>query len=84
LEPLQPIIEASQLLQARKTEEDVEAVCNMCVQLRPQQIVKILNLYTPANDYEERLSPAFLKKVSELLAPRLQKEIEGNPGQQVS
>jgi myosin-5 len=82
LEPLQPIIEASQLLQARKTEEDVEAVCNMCVQLRPQQIVKILNLYTPANDYEERLSPAFLKKVSELLAPRLQKEIEGNPGQQ--
>ncbi|XP_026828579.1 unconventional myosin-Va isoform X1 [Ooceraea biroi] len=69
-EALQPIIQASQLLQARKTDEDVTSVCEMCNKLTANQIVKILNLYTPADDYESRVPVSFIKKVQEKLKER--------------
>ncbi|XP_020287438.1 unconventional myosin-Va isoform X2 [Pseudomyrmex gracilis] len=69
-EALQPIIQASQLLQARKTDEDVNSVCEMCNKLTANQIVKILNLYTPADDYETRVPVSFIKKVQEKLKER--------------
>lgn len=69
-EALQPIIQASQLLQARKTDEDVNSVCEMCNKLTANQIVKILNLYTPADDYESRVPVSFIKKVQEKLKER--------------
>lgn len=69
-EVLQPIIQASQLLQARKTDEDVASVCEMCNKLTANQIVKILNLYTPADDYESRVPVSFIKKVQDRLKER--------------
>ena len=41
---LQPIIQAAQLLQARKTDEDVQSVCDMCDKLSMFQ-VNDLNIY---------------------------------------
>ena len=52
---LQPIIQAAQLLQARKTDEDVTSVCEMCNKLTAKQIVKILNL--------TRVPVTFIKKI---------------------
>jgi len=69
-EALQPIIQASQLLQARKTDEDVNSVCEMCNKLTANQIVKILNLYTPVDDYESRVPVSFIKKVQDKLKER--------------
>lgn len=69
-EALQPIIQASQLLQARKTDEDVNSICEMCNKLTANQIVKILNLYTPADDYESRVPVSFIKKVQAKLKER--------------
>ncbi|KAG5333500.1 MYO5B protein, partial [Acromyrmex charruanus] len=69
-EALHPIIQASQLLQARKTDEDVNSVCEMCHKLTANQIVKILNLYTPVDDYESRVPVSFIKKVQEKLKER--------------
>ncbi|XP_015604628.1 unconventional myosin-Va isoform X2 [Cephus cinctus] len=69
-EALQPIIQAAQLLQARKNDEDVHSVCDMCNKLTPNQIVKILNLYTPADDFETRVPVSFIRKVQAKLAER--------------
>jgi hypothetical protein len=44
---LQPIIQAAQLLQARKTDEDVQSVCDMCDKLSMFQ-VSDLNRHTEA------------------------------------
>ncbi|KAG1680851.1 Unconventional myosin-Va [Nymphon striatum] len=69
-ESLKPIIQASQLLQARKSNEDVKTICDMCHKLTNPQIVKILNLYTPADDYEERVPISFIRKIQSTLAER--------------
>ncbi|CAD5125633.1 DgyrCDS13833 [Dimorphilus gyrociliatus] len=63
LETLEPIIQASQLLQARKSEEDVDAICEMCTKLTAAQIIKILNLYTPVDEFEERVPVTFIRKM---------------------
>jgi myosin-5 len=42
----------------------------MCDQLKVSQITKILNLYTPADEYEERVSPAFVRKIQAKLNQR--------------
>ncbi|XP_024080468.1 unconventional myosin-Va [Cimex lectularius] len=75
LEMLQPIIEASQLLQARKSDEDVESVANMCPNLTANQIIKLLNLYTPVDSYEEKVSESFIRKIQERLKER--KSVDG-------
>ncbi|KAF5304800.1 hypothetical protein FQR65_LT07817 [Abscondita terminalis] len=67
---LQPIVQAAHLLQARKTLEDVESVCEMCSALKPLQICKILNLYTPVDDYEQRVPEEFIKQVQIRLKER--------------
>lgn len=67
---LQPIIQAAHLLQARKTEEDVTSVCEMCSALTPLQICKILNLYTPVDEFEQRVPVAFIRKVQAKLQER--------------
>ncbi|XP_076377233.1 dilute class unconventional myosin isoform X3 [Megalopta genalis] len=72
-EALLPIIQAAQLLQARKTDADVASVCEMCSKLTANQIVKILNLYTPADDFESRVPVSFIKKVQDKLKERGEK-----------
>ncbi|XP_030324179.1 unconventional myosin-Vb [Calypte anna] len=61
---LEPLIQAAQLLQLKKkTSEDAEAICSLCTSLTTQQIVKILNLYTPVNEFEERVTVAFIRDI---------------------
>ena len=74
IDTLGPVIQATQLLQARKTEEDVTGICEMCDKLRVSQIIKILNLYTPADEFEERVSPAFVRKIQNKLQERAMEE----------
>ncbi|KAB7505341.1 Afadin [Armadillidium nasatum] len=71
---LAPIIQAAQLLQARKTDEDVNSVCDMCDKLSVSQIIKILNLYTPADDFEERVPASFIEKIKAKLEDRAEGE----------
>uniref|UniRef100_A0A8B9VR94 Myosin VB n=1 Tax=Anas zonorhyncha TaxID=75864 RepID=A0A8B9VR94_9AVES len=64
LQTLEPLIQAAQLLQLKKkTAEDAEAICSLCTALTTQQIVKILNLYTPVNEFEERVTVAFIRDI---------------------
>lgn len=80
IDALAPIVQASQLLQARKSDEDVQKICDMCDSLKVSQLIKILNLYTPADEFEERVSPSFVRKIQNKLQSRALAENE----QQVS
>ncbi|XP_062998493.1 unconventional myosin-Va [Elgaria multicarinata webbii] len=63
-ETLEPLIQAAQLLQVKKkTDEDADAICSMCNALTTAQIVKVLNLYTPVNEFEERVSVSFIRTI---------------------
>ncbi len=76
IDSLSPIIQASQLLQAPKKDSDVQAICDMCDALKVSQIIKILNLYTPADEYEDKVTPSFVRKIQAKLADRAAKENE--------
>ncbi|KAM9734447.1 unconventional myosin-Vb [Menidia menidia] len=68
---LQPVIQAAQLLQVKKkTSQDAEAICQLCTALTTQQIVKILNLYTPLNEFEERVTVSFIRTIQSQLQGR--------------
>ncbi|XP_069102080.1 LOW QUALITY PROTEIN: unconventional myosin-Va-like [Argopecten irradians] len=69
---MEPIIQASQLLQARKTVADVDSICEMCSKLTTAQIVKILNLYTPVDEFEERVPIPFIREIQKKLKSRPQ------------
>ncbi|XP_060780203.1 unconventional myosin-Va isoform X1 [Neoarius graeffei] len=70
-ETLEPLIQAAQLLQVKKkTDEDAEAICSMCNSLSTAQIVKVLNLYTPVNAFEERVSVTFIRTIQNRLRDR--------------
>uniref|UniRef100_A0A8C3S1U5 Unconventional myosin-Vb n=1 Tax=Chelydra serpentina TaxID=8475 RepID=A0A8C3S1U5_CHESE len=70
-ETVEPLIQAAQLLQLKKkTSEDAEAICSLCTSLTTQQIVKILNLYTPVNEFEERVTVAFIRNIQANLQER--------------
>ncbi|TKS74467.1 Unconventional myosin-Va [Collichthys lucidus] len=65
---LEPLIQAVQLLQAgKKTEADAQALVQTCTALSSQQIVKILTLYTPHSDLDERVTLNFIRSVQGLL-----------------
>ncbi|XP_058413067.1 unconventional myosin-Vb isoform X2 [Diceros bicornis minor] len=68
---MEPLIQAAQLLQLKKkTPEDAEAICSLCTSLSTQQIVKILNLYTPLNEFEERVTVGFIRTIQAQLQER--------------
>ncbi|XP_070817988.1 unconventional myosin-Va [Chaetodon trifascialis] len=68
---LEPLIQAVQLLQAgKKTEADAQALVQTCTALSSQQIVKILTLYTPNSDADERVTLNFIRTVQGLLKGR--------------
>uniref|UniRef100_A0A4W5MFX1 Myosin VAb n=1 Tax=Hucho hucho TaxID=62062 RepID=A0A4W5MFX1_9TELE len=70
---LEPLIQAAQLLQVKKkTEEDAQAICTMCSALTTVQIVKVLNLYTPVIEFEERVSISFIRTIQALLKGRVE------------
>ncbi|XP_024277133.1 unconventional myosin-Vb [Oncorhynchus tshawytscha] len=68
---LEPLIQAAQLLQVgKKTDADAQALVHTCTALSTQQIVKILTLYTPHSDLEERVTLNFIRTVQALLKER--------------
>ncbi|XP_041794286.1 unconventional myosin-Va-like isoform X2 [Chelmon rostratus] len=72
-ETLEPLIQAAQLLQIKKkTEADAQAICNMCTALTTAQIVKVLTLYTPVIEFEERVSTSFITTIKNLLKDRVE------------
>ncbi|XP_019488599.1 PREDICTED: unconventional myosin-Vb, partial [Hipposideros armiger] len=71
VQTMEPLIQAAQLLQLKKkTPEDAEAICSLCTSLSTQQIVKILNLYTPLNEFEERVTVGFIRTIQAQLQER--------------
>ncbi|CAN9500546.1 unnamed protein product [Ophioblennius macclurei] len=65
---LEPLIQAAQLLQmGKKTEENALAIVQTCTALSSQQIVKILTLYTPHCDPDEKVTVNFIRTVQGLL-----------------
>uniref|UniRef100_A0A8D0GD52 Myosin VC n=1 Tax=Sphenodon punctatus TaxID=8508 RepID=A0A8D0GD52_SPHPU len=70
-ETLEPLSQAAWLLQVKKiTEEDDKEICERCTSLSAVQIVKILNSYTPIDDFEKRVTPSFVRKVQAMLNNR--------------
>ncbi|XP_005866307.1 PREDICTED: unconventional myosin-Vb isoform X1 [Myotis brandtii] len=71
VQTMEPLIQAAQLLQLKKkTPEDAEAICSLSTSLSTQQIVKILNLYTPLNEFEERVTVGFIRTIQAQLQDR--------------
>lgn len=81
IETLDPVIQASQLLQARKTDSDIKSICDMCPKLTIAQIQRILFLYTPLETYEEKLNRSFIDKVTNALKEA--RRLESNNTQQI-
>ncbi|XP_034288553.1 LOW QUALITY PROTEIN: unconventional myosin-Vc [Pantherophis guttatus] len=70
-ETLEPLSQAAWLLQVKKiTEEDAKEISEHCTTLSAVQIVKILNSYTPIDDFEKRIAPSFVRKVQGMLNNR--------------
>uniref|UniRef100_A0A8D3BNW6 Myosin VA n=1 Tax=Scophthalmus maximus TaxID=52904 RepID=A0A8D3BNW6_SCOMX len=70
-ETLEPLVQAAQLLQIKKkTEADAQAICNMCTALTTAQIIKVLTLYTPVIEFEERVSTTFIAMIKNILKDR--------------
>uniref|UniRef100_A0A8B9E8F9 Myosin VC n=1 Tax=Anser cygnoides TaxID=8845 RepID=A0A8B9E8F9_ANSCY len=70
-ETLEPLAQAAWLLQVKKiTDDDAKEICEHCTSLSTVQIVKILNSYTPIDDFEKRVAPSFVRKVQAMLNNR--------------
>ncbi|XP_059808758.1 unconventional myosin-Vc-like isoform X3 [Hypanus sabinus] len=68
---LESLSQAAWLLQVNKTtDDDVKEICARCSSLSSVQIVKILNSYTPIDDFEKRVAPSFVRKVQSQLNNR--------------
>lgn len=78
LNVLKPITQAVQLLQARKSSADVQSTVDMCADLTATQVCKILNEYTPAEEYEVKVTREFIneirKKMQDRAGPNADKE----------
>ncbi|KAF3688718.1 Unconventional myosin-Vc [Channa argus] len=71
IDTLRPLSQAAWLLQVSKsTDEDAKEIAEQCTELNPVQIVKILNSYTPIDDFEKRVSSSFVRKVQSFLQDR--------------
>jgi len=65
---MEPLVHASQLLQLKKQDEnDAKEICSMCTSLNSLQIVKLLQMVTPTNDYEPKVSMKFVRLVQSIL-----------------
>ncbi|XP_031715437.1 unconventional myosin-Va-like isoform X2 [Anarrhichthys ocellatus] len=72
-ETLEPLVQAAQLLQIKKkTEADAQVIGTMCSALTTTQIVKVLTLYTPVIEFEERVPTTFITTITNLLKDRVE------------
>uniref|UniRef100_A0AAX7SGB4 Myosin VC n=1 Tax=Astatotilapia calliptera TaxID=8154 RepID=A0AAX7SGB4_ASTCA len=68
MDTLKPLAQTAWLLQVNKsTDDDAKEIIEKCSELSPVQIVKILNSYTPIDDFEKRVTSSFVRKVQSLL-----------------
>ncbi|XP_048478545.1 unconventional myosin-Va [Plutella xylostella] len=67
---LKPITQAVHLLQARKSMADVQSTVEMCADLNVMQVCKILNMYTPAEDYEVKVTKEFIHEIQRSMLER--------------
>ncbi|XP_037624073.1 unconventional myosin-Vc [Sebastes umbrosus] len=71
IDTLRPLSQAAWLLQVNKsTDDDAKEITEKCTELNPVQIVKILNSYTPIDDFEKRVTSSFVRKVQSVLQDR--------------
>uniref|UniRef100_A0A7N8XK57 Myosin VC n=1 Tax=Mastacembelus armatus TaxID=205130 RepID=A0A7N8XK57_9TELE len=71
IDTLKPLSQTAWLLQVNKsTDDDAKEISEKCTELNPVQIVKILNSYTPIDDFEKRVTSSFVRKVQSLLQDR--------------
>ncbi|MGH0143615.1 UNVERIFIED_CONTAM: hypothetical protein FKN15_003689 [Acipenser sinensis] len=64
IDTMEPLCQTAWLLQVNKsTDEDAKEICERCSGLSAVQVVKILNSYTPIDDFEKRVAPSFVRKV---------------------
>lgn len=64
-----PLNEASLLMQSRKSEDDVESICEISTHLTAAQVLKLLKSYM-SDDCENPITPTFIEKVSKKLATK--------------
>ncbi|XP_065086171.1 unconventional myosin-Vb isoform X2 [Ochlerotatus camptorhynchus] len=69
VKPLEPLIQISRILQARKTEEDVQTLLELSTCLTTAQILKIIKSYT-TDDCENEIKPIFIEKLTKQLNER--------------
>ena len=71
-EMFKPLVQASHLLQIRKSEAYLDVLCSETTALMPKQILAILRHFTPSDGFEEDMvDEEFLGKVSHRLALRI-------------
>lgn len=65
--PSSSLTEAALLMQSRKSEADVESLCEICPTLTGAQVLKLIKSYTP-DDCEDTISPIVIEKLSAVLS----------------
>jgi len=78
VEQLDPITQATKLLQTRKSSEDIATIGEVCNKLRPSQIIKILNMYT--SSYEEQITIDFIHELEAYLNKSRTSSLPENEG----
>ncbi|KRY13182.1 Unconventional myosin-Va [Trichinella patagoniensis] len=77
---LQPLLQVANLLQARKTDADIQGFNEICSSLKVSQIINVLRHYSPIGDYEPKVSASFICNVKQkLLALRKETETGNEP-----
>lgn len=60
--PSAALIEAALLMQSRKSEADVDSICEICPSLTSSQILKLIKSYT-SDDCEDAIPQSFMEKL---------------------
>lgn len=66
--PSASLTEAALLMQSRKSDADVESICEICPSLTPSQILKLIKSYT-SDDCEDAITSTFIDKLTKKLCP---------------
>lgn len=53
-------------MQSRKSDADVDSICEICPSLAPAQVLKLIKSYT-SDDCEDTVSPTFIEKLTKKL-----------------
>ncbi|KAL0809792.1 hypothetical protein ABMA28_011288 [Loxostege sticticalis] len=76
---LKPITQAVHLLQARKSMADVDSTVDMCPDLTAMQVCKLLNMYTPAEEYEVKVTREFIHEIQKKMLAKAGPNVDKEP-----